>query len=179
MGAMKALAESGRGLARAAGSVPRLRFSATFDYQALRKGAGLARRKSLMKAGAYMRRAVRSGIKRRKKATTHSAPGQPPYTHTGFFKDMIVFAFDPSRDAVVVGPFKGTPAVLQLHEYGGLSPMKVDGKVVMRRYPERSYMRSAIPKGQRDLARKFPEDFLRAFRDETVGIGPEGAVDYL
>lgn len=161
------------------GSIVNLRISATFDHVSLIKGAGLARRKSLMKAGAYMRRAARSGIKRRKKITTHSRPGTPPYTHTGFLKEAIVFAYDPQRDAVVIGPYRGTPSVLQIHEYGGTRSSYINGENVTVTYPERSYMRSAIPKAQDDLQRKFPEDYFRAFRDEMVGIGPEGSVDYV
>lgn len=47
-----------------------------------------------------------------------SPAGSPPYTHTGFLRDDIVYAFDPNTMSVVCGPYR-EPWLNALHERGG------------------------------------------------------------
>lgn len=75
-----------------------------FDRAAVRKALGKANAKALGKAGAFVRTRARSSLRRRKKP---SAPGSPPSVHS---RDAvanlknILFAYDPGRQSVIVGP---------------------------------------------------------------------------
>lgn len=64
----------------------------------------------------------------------HSDPGQPPFTHTGMFRNHIVFAWDPGSESVVVG--QAMPKgdwLAKLHEFGGSE--RVQGFVLVPKYP--------------------------------------------
>ena len=82
---------------------------------------------ALSRAGAYIRRIARSSMRRRKKS---SPPGSPPSAHTDPGLKKIIFAYEPERKTVVVGPvgFSGhhvigggvKPGVVpQTMEFGG------------------------------------------------------------
>lgn len=94
-----------------------------FDAQKVINAIGKARAKVLSKAGAFVRTAARSSIRKSKKV---SEPGQPPRGHDKQdLKRRIFFAFDRSRDSVVIGPEK-----LNVVHFQG------DGKPVSGTVPE-------------------------------------------
>ncbi len=74
-----------------------------FDTDRVKRAAGVAARKNLSKAGAFVRTAARSSIRKRKAI---SAPGQPPSSHAGLLRKFIFFGYDPARKTVMVGPVR-------------------------------------------------------------------------
>jgi len=75
--------------------------SVSFDGNLIIRGVERANRSALMRAGAFVRRRARSSMRKRK---TISAPGQPPSSHTGRLKGLILFGYDSQGESVVVGP---------------------------------------------------------------------------
>jgi len=90
-----------------------------FDRAEVQRAVDPATRKVFSRFGAYVRNTARRSIRKRRKA---SSPGRPPSSHRGDLKRKIMFAYEPDRKTVVVGPEdlpakKGeTPETL---EYGG------------------------------------------------------------
>jgi len=90
-----------------------------FDSKKVQATTTKAERRVLSRFGAYVRQSARSSIRKRKKV---SAPGQPPSSHTGLLKRFILFAYEPERRSVVIGPVRlnakigDAPPAL---EYGG------------------------------------------------------------
>jgi len=88
-----------------------------FDTESVRRSLDAATRKSLSKFGAFVRTRARSSVRKRKKV---SEPGAPPSSHEGSLKRLILFAYDPARKSVVIGPARfergEAPPLL---EYGG------------------------------------------------------------
>ena len=72
-----------------------------FDRGNVRKKTDSATRRVLGKFGAFVRRAARSSIRKRKRT---SAPGEPPSSHTGLLRKFIFFGYDTERHSVVIGP---------------------------------------------------------------------------
>jgi len=72
-----------------------------FDSPKVLRAADRATRTSLSKAGAFVRTAARSSIRKRKRV---SEPGQPPSSHTGLLRRGIMFGYEASRKTVVIGP---------------------------------------------------------------------------
>lgn len=104
-----------------------------FDRAAVIGAVDAAKRKVLSKAGAFIRTAARTSIRKRKA----SAPaGSPPHSHEGSLRKLILFGYDRNSDAVVVGPvgFKNSTAPNVL-EYGGPA-------IVTRRRGERRESRT-------------------------------------
>jgi hypothetical protein len=102
---------------------------AFFDRQAVISAIGEKNAKALSKAGAFTQRRARSSMRRRKKA---SPPGSPPSAHTasGDVRSLknIWFAYEESRQSVVVGPLKlngEQGSVPALHEFGGSRTVEV------------------------------------------------------
>lgn len=101
-----------------------------FDRSAVIKSMSKPRRKILSKAGAFVRTAARSSLRRRKGP---SSPGSPPSVHAPSGEraslKTILFAYDVQNDSVVVGPVKlnqvnfktdgGRISIPALHEFGG------------------------------------------------------------
>jgi hypothetical protein len=88
-----------------------------FDRAVVVRAVDGAKRKVLSKAGAFIRTAARTSIRKRK----GSAPaGKPPHSHEGSLRRLILFGYDKAADSVVVGPvgFKKSVAPNVL-EYGG------------------------------------------------------------
>lgn len=89
-----------------------------FDEPKVINAVSKARLRYLRNAGGYARKVAKSLIKnpgKRKRAahkkdggvgSPSSAPGSPPFSHTGVLRGFIFFAYDQSRDSVVVGPAK-------------------------------------------------------------------------
>ena len=88
-----------------------------FDRATVIRAVDGTKRKVLSKAGAFIRTAARTSIRKRKA----SAPaGKPPHSHEGSLRRLILFGYDRAADSVVVGPvgFKKSVAPNVL-EYGG------------------------------------------------------------
>jgi len=92
-----------------------------FDRKAVRSAVDRTTRRVLSRFGAFVRRAAKSSIRKRKRV---SAPGEPPSSHTGLLKKFIFFGYDRPRRSVVIGPQRlnqkigDAPAAL---EHGGTS----------------------------------------------------------
>lgn len=124
-----------------------------FDRPAVAGAVNAGKRKALSKAGAFIRTAARTSIRKRK----GSAPaGSPPHSHEGSLRRLILFGYDKSSDSVVVGPvgFEKSIAPSAL-EYGGRTT--VTGKGRGRREPRvvkiaaRPYMDPALKKEMPNL----------------------------
>lgn len=101
-----------------------------FDRPRIVAALSKPKRKALSKAGAFVRTAARSALRRRKGP---SSPGSPPSVHAPSGEraslKTILFAYDVQNDSVVVGPVKlnqvnfktdgGRVSVPALHEFGG------------------------------------------------------------
>lgn len=88
-----------------------------FDRAAVVRAVDGARRRALSKAGAFIRTAARTSIRKRKGS---APPGAPPHSHEGSLRRLILFGYDKASDSVVVGPvgFKRSTAPSVL-EHGG------------------------------------------------------------
>jgi hypothetical protein len=91
-----------------------------FDRKPVLRQMEKKERRVLSKFGAFVRRAAKSSIRKRKRT---SEPGEPPSSHTGLLKKFIFFGYDRTRSSVVIGPVrlrgvsgKDAPETL---EYGG------------------------------------------------------------
>ncbi len=121
-----------------------------FDTDRVKRAADSAARKNLSKAGAFVRTAAKSSIRKRKAI---SAPGQPPSSHTGLLKKFIFFGYDAARKTVVVGPMRLNQkigAAPEALEHGGPSTV-VTGRRNRRRkrrirVKARPYMGPALEK---------------------------------
>ncbi len=83
-----------------------------------------AKKRVLSRQGAYVRGIAKRKIRRRKNPKLASAPGQPPYTHTGALKKSIVFAV--GTESVIIGPtYSEIGRIGHTHEFGGTEPKKV------------------------------------------------------
>ena len=120
-----------------------------FDKAKVIRAVDKARRAVLSKAGAFIRTAARSSIRRRKGP---SQPGKPPSSHTGLLKKFIYFGYEPTSDSVVIGPVRlnkpgAAPSVL---EHGGKTVIRKRrrGRIVRRRVSieARPYMAPALEK---------------------------------
>ncbi len=81
-----------------------------------------------------------------------SRPGEPPLLHMrpSPLKRLIYFAYDPAREAVVIGPLRFRSAGAEALEYGGA----VRTRRRRVRIRARPFMRPALGKGLADLKRK-------------------------
>lgn len=90
-----------------------------FDRPKVQAAVDRTTRKNLSKAGAHVRTAARSRIRKRKKS---ASPGQSPSSHAGDLRRGILFAYDGRRESEVIGPVRKNvdggqvPALL---EFGG------------------------------------------------------------
>ena len=120
-----------------------------FDRQAVISAVDAAKRKVLSKAGAFIRQAAKTSIRKRKGS---SQPGQPPFSHEGSLRKFIYFGYDRASDSVVVGPvgFKNStaPAVL---EHGGATVVVRRGKRAPVKIAARPYMWPALEKERPQL----------------------------
>ena len=88
-----------------------------FDRPKVQRAVDRSKRRSLSRAGAFIRQRARTSIRKRKR---QSRPGQPPSSHTGLLRRFILFGYDRRSDSVVVGPvgFRRSRAPTVL-EFGG------------------------------------------------------------
>ena len=118
----------------------RIDFSMFFDKTPVRRAVGRAKRRVLSRAGAFVRRRAKSSIRRRKRI---SRPGEPPSSHAGHLRRLILFGYDRAAESVVIGPlrFKRGEAP-PLLEFGGTAQR---GRRRMR-YRARPFMGPAMEK---------------------------------
>jgi hypothetical protein len=108
---------------------------AFFDRQAVIEQVGRANARRLSRAGAFIRRRVRTDILRRRKGT--SSPGSPPHVHSrDNFATLrnVQFALNRTDESLLVGPIRinsakkrlraGVTTVPELLEYGGRAPVE-------------------------------------------------------
>ena len=100
------------------GTFINIKSSQYFDPKVVRRAMGRVTAAALRYAGAYIRKAAQHSIRRRKRI---SRPGDPPSSHTGSLKGLILYGYDPAVPSVVIGPRKAgegeAPALL---EFGGV-----------------------------------------------------------
>ncbi len=88
-----------------------------FDREVVRRAVDRARRSALSRAGAFIRQTAKTSIRPRKGT---SRPGDPPFSHEGSLRKLILFGYDPRTDSVVVGPVAFREAVApNALEFGG------------------------------------------------------------
>lgn len=90
-----------------------------FDRQKVIVAVDAAKRRTLSRAGAFLRQSARTSIRPRRGT---SRPGQPPYSHEGSLRRWILFGYDPRTESVVIGPvgFRGSVAPHVL-EFSGVA----------------------------------------------------------
>ena len=72
-----------------------------FDRPKVTRAVDRAKRRVLSKAGAFIRQRARTSIRKRKRT---SRPGEPPSSHAGHLRRLLLFGYDRQRESVVVGP---------------------------------------------------------------------------
>lgn len=117
-------------------------FSYFFDRPAVVSALDKANKRSLSKAGSYIRTRARRSIRKRKRV---SETGQPPSSHSGELRRLIFYSYDSVNNSVVIGPtlFKqkrGDKTVPNILEKGGVKKYK--GK--KRKYKPRPFMLPAL-----------------------------------
>lgn len=120
-----------------------------FDRPAVTRAVDRAKRVVLSRAGAFIRQRARTSIRPRKGS---APPGNPPHSHEGSLRRLILFGYDPRSDSVVVGPvgFRGSVAPRAL-EIGGrttVAPRRRGAREERRtiRIAARPYMQPALAK---------------------------------
>lgn len=114
-----------------------------FDRDKVMRSVDAGTRKVLSKFGAFVRQRAKTSIRKRKGT---SPPGQPPHSHVGLLRRFILFAYDPQRKSVVIGPTltkEGSPAP-RLLEHGGDAVIEDRGKARHARYRPRPFMQPAF-----------------------------------
>lgn len=120
-----------------------------FDKALLTKRLDPATKRALIKFGKFVRVAAKSSIRPGGKGNQTSAPGEPPRSHTGVLRKMMLYAFDDRVKSVVIGPaLTGRKNVAAVLEYGGQE------KAGKSRLP-RPYMRPAFEKQKASIADLF------------------------
>lgn len=126
-----------------------------FDRDKVVREADKATRANLSKAGAFVRTAARSSIRKRKSI---SAPGSPPSSHTGLLR-QIFFGWDSQSRTVVVGPMRlnqkigNAPEAL---ERGGISEIMTGPRRKRRRRRIGVHARPFMLPALKQEAPKFP-----------------------
>ncbi len=121
-----------------------------FDRHVVMAAVDNAKRKVLSKAGAFIRTAARTSIRKRKGS---APPGAPPHSHEGSLRRLIFFGYDKANDSVVIGPVgfkKSAPPAPSVLEHGGDTVVlrRRGGKLTSQkvRIAPRPYMAPALEK---------------------------------
>lgn len=114
-----------------------------FDRAAVQQKVDTATRKVLSRFGAFVRQRAKTSIKKRKEI---SRPGQPPHSHVGLLRKFILFAYDPDRKSVVIGPTltKEDAEAPRLLEHGGDTTLKTREGLKRAHYRPRPFMGPAF-----------------------------------
>lgn len=124
---------------------------AFFDRRAVINAVDRGARKVLSKFGAFVRTSARHSIRKRRAI---SQPGQPPSSHVGLLRKLILFGYDAQRKSVVVGPtpLRGASEAPPLLEYGGQARRKDRrGRTRTMRYRARPFMGPALERERSKL----------------------------
>jgi hypothetical protein len=119
-----------------------------FDRHVVMRAMDSAKRKVLSQAGAFIRTAAKTSIRKRKKS---APPGSPPHSHEGSLRKLILFGYDRASDSVVAGPvgFAKSTAPKAL-EHGGETVVhsRRKGRLVSRKVKiaARPFMAPALEK---------------------------------
>jgi hypothetical protein len=121
-----------------------------FDRDKVKRSVDAGTRRVLSKFGAFVRQRAKTSIRKRQGT---SPPGQPPYSHVGLLRQFILFAYDPQRKSVVIGPtlLKEGSQAPRLLEYGGTAVIEDRGRKRRARYRSRPFMRPAFEAEQPKL----------------------------
>jgi hypothetical protein len=117
-----------------------------FDRHVVIAAVDKAKLKVLSRAGAFIRTAARTSIRRRRGS---APPGKPPHSHEGSLRKLILFGYDRGSDSVVVGPvgFRNSEAPAAL-ERGGVTTVyrRKNGRLIGERVriEARPYMGPAL-----------------------------------
>jgi phage gpG-like protein len=134
-----------------------------FDRQVVIRAVDKAKRRTLSRAGAFIRQSARTSIRPRKGT---SRAGNPPYSHEGSLRRFILFGYDPQTESVVVGPvgFRNSVAPHVL-EFGGVTnaprSWKRKGNSARIRIKRRPFMGPALER-ERDKLPWLWESSVRA-----------------
>jgi len=140
-----------------------------FDRAAVKSMMDRRTRAFLGGIGAWTRTVAQRSIRKRR---GYAPPGQPPHSHAGWLRRGIIFALEPARRSVVIGPMRlrgrspyGETTVPEVLEYGGTVARrdKRRGRKVYR-YEPRPYMRPALEKALARQDRFWSESIQRAGR---------------
>lgn len=125
-----------------------------FDRPKVTRAVDRAKRRVLSKAGAFIRQRARTSIRPRKRT---SRPGEPPSSHAGHLRRLLLFGYDRQRESVVVGPvgFRRSKAPRVL-EIGGRTTVESGGRRHRKkkrtvRIAARPYMAPALEKERSNL----------------------------
>ncbi len=124
-----------------------------FDRAAVARAVDGTKRKVLSKAGAFIRTAARTSIRKRKKS---APPGSPPHSHEGSLRRLILFGYDRAADSVVVGPVGVKKSVApKTLEHGGRTMVRSrrGGRLMSRnvRIAARPFMAPALDRERPQL----------------------------
>lgn len=116
-----------------------------FDRKSVLDATDKATRAALSRFGAFVRTRSRTSIRTKKGI---SPPGSPPFSHRGTLKKGILFAYDPGRKSVVIGPTqmgRSGDGARVLEEGGTVRlPLGPGGKAVACAFRPRPYMQPAF-----------------------------------
>jgi hypothetical protein len=121
-----------------------------FDREKVKRSVDAGTRKVISKFGAFVRQRAKTSIRKRKGT---SPPGAPPYSHVGLLRKFIFFAYDQSRQSVVIGPVllrEGSDAP-RLLEQGGQAVRRTKKGTRRLRYRPRPYMGPAFEQEKQQL----------------------------
>ena len=114
-----------------------------FDRASVQRSVDRAQRKVLSRFGAFVRQRAKTSIKKRMGT---SPPGGPPFSHVGLLRKFILFAYDPARQSVVIGPtpLRDGAAAPRLLEHGGEATLETKRGRRLARYRPRPFMGPAF-----------------------------------
>jgi hypothetical protein len=121
-----------------------------FDKPKVKKAVDAGTRRVLSRFGAFVRQRAKTSIRKRKGI---SPPGGPPYSHTGLLRKFILFAYDPTRKSVVIGPtlIRAESQASRLLEHGGEAIRRTKTKTRRLRYRPRPFMGPAFAAEKQQL----------------------------
>jgi hypothetical protein len=121
-----------------------------FDRALVQQAVDRAQRKVLSKFGAFVRQRAKTSIRTRKGT---SPPGGPPFSHVGLLRKFILFAYDPGRQSVVIGPtlLRDGSEAPKLLEHGGETTLDTKSGRRRARYRPRPFMGPAFEAEQQKL----------------------------
>ena len=104
----------------------------------------------LSRFGAFVRTRAKTSIRKRKGT---SPPGSPPHSHVGLLRKFILFAYDPTRKSVVIGPtlIRAESQAPRLLEHGGEAVRRTKTRTRRLRYRPRPFMQPAFAAEQSKL----------------------------